>query len=210
MGLTELIELLANSALPPSASAILIAWVLKPVFFRVIDVWATNLDKRVKAEEQRIKAEEQRVKAEEKRADNEDKQTNVLVNVERALDNNTRLTQSMLELLSPIAKIPERLDSIGEAMTERANRRDEALRERLGRIQDAITNLPDAYLGKTAAHFDPKLAGIQAAIDQLKTQIESKPDVLTPEMVREIRSELGKIARLVTALSEKKEIKGGN
>lgn len=203
MGLTELIELLANSALPPSASAILIAWVLKPVFFRVIDVWATNLDKRVKAEEQRVKAEE-------KRADNEDKQTNVLVNVERALDNNTRLTQSMLELLSPIAKIPERLDSIGEAMTERANRRDEALRERLGRIQDAITNLPDAYLGKTAAHFDPKLAGIQAAIDQLKTQIESKPDVLTPEMVREIRSELGKIARLVTALSEKKEIKGGN
>lgn len=198
MGLTELIELLANSKLPPSASAILIAWILKPVLLRLIDVWATTLDKRVKAEEMRVKAEE-------KRADNEDKQTDVLANVEKALVNNTTLTQGMLDLLSPIAQIPERLDSIGKTMTERANQREEALRERLGRIQDAIANMPDAYLGKSAAHFDPKLASIQAAIDQLKVQIESKPDALTPNTVREIRSELAKIARLVTELSVDKK-----
>lgn len=208
MGLAELIELLANSKLPLGGSVIIVAWILKPVFFRLIDVWATHLN-------QRVKAEEQRVKAEEKRADNEDKQTGVLAGLEKALNNNTTLTQSMLELLSPIAKIPERMDAIGKTMTERASQRDELVREqgreqalRMSKLQEIVAKLPEDYLDKSVAHFDPKLASIQRAIDQLREQIESKPDVWTPDTVRDVRAELARIARLVTALSEKEQSSG--
>lgn len=200
----DTIRLLINSNLPWSVAVTIIAIVLRPALIRLVDGI--------------IDTRQAQVKALEERNENEKEQTRVLAGVKEELNDSRTLTRSMLELLTPISKIPDRMEAIGKTMTERAEKRDDLVRDqgreqsqRIARLQDIVAGLPDAYLSKTAAHFDPKLASIQEAIEQLREQIASKPDVLTPDTVREIRAELVKIARLVTALSEpeKKEKESG-
>lgn len=192
----DTIRLLINSNIPWSVAATIIAIVLRPALIRLVDGV--------------IDTRRAQVDALKRRDETERDQTKVLAEVKEELRDSRTLTRSMLELLSPISKIPERMEAVGQQMTARADKRDEIVREqgreqaqRIAKLQEIVANLPDAYLTKTAAHFDPKLASIQAAIDQLRTQIESKLEIMTPDVVKEIRGELARIFRLVTALSEK-------
>lgn len=192
----ETIRLLVNSNIPPSTAAVIVALALRPVLTLLV---AGLVDARKAA-----------VKAQEQRNDNEREQTRVLSDVKETLADNATITKSVLKLLAPLSELPGEMRDIGKRMTERADARDDLVRsqgqshaQRLEHIQRLMSELPEAYLARTSAHFDPKLTGIQAAIDQLRAQIESKPEAMTPDVVKEIRGELAKIARLVTALSEK-------
>lgn len=184
----DTIKLLINSNLPWSAALVILAIVLRPVLVTLV----TGA----------VDARKAQVKALEERNQNEKEQTKVLGTVREALDDNTTLTRSMLNLLQPIAQIPGSMQEIGKQMTQRADARDDMVREygrRLELIQGAMAGLPDAYLAKTSAHFDPQLAGIKTALDALERQLAARPDAITPELVRELKTELEKIARLVMA-----------
>ncbi|HMM30003.1 MAG TPA: hypothetical protein PKD46_17105 [Aggregatilineaceae bacterium] len=201
----DTIRLLINSNIPWSVAATIIAIALRPVL-------ATLASGMVDA-----RKDEARALAE--RNDNEREQTRVLAEVKEALVDSAAITKSVLNLLTPISALPGEIKDIGKRMTERADARDELVRsqgqshaQRLESLQQLIAGLPQAYLAKSAEHFDPQIAGIQAAVAALRAQIESKPEAMTPDVVKEIRGELAKIARLVTALSEKeaeKETKRG-
>lgn len=192
----ETIRLLVNSNIPPSTAAVIVALALRPVLTLLV---AGLVDARKAA-----------VKAQEQRNDNEREQTRVLSDVKETLADNATITKSVLKLLAPLSELPGEMRDIGKRMTERADARDDLVRsqgqshaQRLESLQQLIAGLPQAYLAKSAEHFDPQIAGIQSAIAALRAQIESKPEAMTPDVVKEIRGELAKIARLVTALSEK-------
>lgn len=192
----DTIRLLINSNIPWSVAATIIAVALRPV----LTMLAGGLVDARKAEAAALA----------ERNTTEKEQTKMLGEVREALADNATITKSVLNLLHPLSQLPGEIKDIGKRMTERAEVRDELVRsqgqthaQRLEHIQRLMSELPEAYLARTSAHFDPKLTGIQAAIDQLRAQIESKPEAMTPDVVKEIRGELAKIARLVTALSEK-------
>lgn len=192
----DTIRLLINSNIPWSVAATIIAIALRPVL-------ATLASGMVDARKASVAAAEQR-------NDNERDQTRVLGEVKEALVDNATVTKTVLGLLHPVSLLPGKMDDIGKRMAERADARDTLVREqglthaqRLDTLQQLVAGLPAAYLAKSAEHFDPQIAGIQAAVAALRAQIESKPEAMTPEVVTEIRRELAKIARLVTTLSEK-------
>ena len=188
----ELIRLLVNSNLTWAGALTIMSVVLRPVLLTL----ATGL----------VEARKEQTQAMVDRNVNEREQTKTLSELKDALRDNGVITNSVLALLQPVSKLPGQIQEIGDRMIQRTNARDELVRgqgQQISAIQQAITGLPDSYLAKTAAHFDPTLANIQTAINLLRQQIESRSEAITPDVVKEIRAELAKIARELTALSER-------
>lgn len=180
----EFIRLLANSNLTWAAALAIMSVVLRGVLL----VLATGL----------VDARKAATKAMEERNENEKEQTRVLAEVRDTLKDTGIITQSVLSLLQPVSQLPEKLDTIKDQMITRTQAQDEMVRnqgEKINQIQLAIQNLPDTNLVKTAAHFDPTLKNIQNAIELLRSQLESQP--LTVQDVKEIRSELGQILKIL-------------
>jgi len=192
MNFAEIIKLLANSNLTFGGAALGIAWILRPVLLGLVTAWNNSLERRTKSEEAR--------------ATHEQRQTDVLSKLEKTTEASSVVITSVLNLLQPISQIPANIDAIGKQMTQRSDAREDLYRgqgHRIEAIHQLVSSLPDAYLAKTAAHFDPTLSNIQASINLLRTQIESRQDAMTPDVAKEIRGELAKIYRLVSAINEK-------
>lgn len=188
----ELIRLLVNSNLTWAGALTIMSIVLRPV----LSTLAAGL----------VDARKEQAQAMVERNVNEREQTKALSELKDALRDNGVITNSVLALLQPVSKLPGQIQEIGERMVQRTDARDELVRgqgQQISAIQQMITGLPDAYLAKTAAHFDPTLSNIQASINLLRTQIESRQDAMTPDVAKEIRGELAKIYRLVSAINEK-------
>lgn len=188
----EIIRLLVNSNLTWAAALTIMSVVLRPVLMTL----SAGL----------VEARKAAVRAIDDRNANEREQTRVLSGVQDALNDTSTVTRSVLALLQPVSQLPANIEAIGQQMTKRADTRDDMVRsqgQRIEAIQQLIQNLPDAYLAKTAAHFDPTLTNIQASINLLRQQIESRQDAMTPDVAKEIRAELAKIYRLVSAINEK-------
>ena len=195
----EIINLLVNSNMTWAAALTIMSIVLRPA---LVTLTAGLVEAR------RVAA-----KAIEARNINEVEQTKVLRSVEDALTRNTAIVNASLNLLQPLSNIPMALEEATKRMTTRADARDGMLaaqNQRLEQLHQAVANVPSEYMMRSAQHFDPQFASLQLAISELRRQIETTQDILTPGVVREIRAELRQINNFLADLNsggKKKENK---
>ena len=188
---TELFRLIINSNLTWAAALTIMAVALRPVLTGLV--------------EGLVASRKEQAHAMHERNANEKEQTRVLSEVRDTLADNAKITSAVLSLIQNVAALPAIIEDANKRMTARADARDGMLTvqtQRLEQLHQSVANLPADIMVRASSHLDPQFTRVMAAIGDLKMEIQNAQEVMTPGIVKEIRVELARIAKLVTALAD--------